>query len=140
MKLPRNRLAALTRLSVVLLCAAGALASLVAYRSERRLEEALTAGYLGEAGHLSDAQTKVARLLDEARPLNPDSEIDVSRALFLRKLRPQAEAILRTAIRREPDNVRLWLALTQVRVRDGRHGAARRSYERARELDPQLPR
>jgi Flp pilus assembly protein TadD len=74
-----------------------------------------------------------------ARMLNPDTDIDVQVGLFLEPNRGRAEAILKQAVRREPENVFLWLALSKKQEREGRLAAARHSYTRARALDPLLP-
>ena len=47
--------------------------------------------------------------------------------------------VLRRAIRREPENVFLWLALSQKQRAEGRPAAAARTYAHARALDPRLP-
>jgi hypothetical protein len=136
------------RVLAVALCGAGALAALVAYRSERRVERITELGLaaLGSEGSTGAAVLRGKRarseglgLVSGARLLNPDSDIDVQVGLFLEPNRRRAESILKQAIRREPENIFLWLALSKRQQREGRLGAAGRSYARARALDPLLP-
>jgi Tfp pilus assembly protein PilF len=135
------------RVLAVALCVAGVLAGLVAYRSERRVEEItdLALVVLGsersgarDAGR-EEARSEALSLVFGARLLNPDTDIDVQVGLFLEPNRRRAEAILKQAVRREPENVFLWLALSKRQEREGRLTAAGRSYARARALDPLLP-
>ena len=88
-------------------------------------------GFLGR-----DDPREVLRAVDEAEPLNPDHFLVLIRA----RLEPgRGPAILRSAIRREPDNVELWVLLSELERRAGNADAGRRAYERARELVPSLP-
>jgi hypothetical protein len=136
------------RVLAVALCGAGALAALVAYRSERRVERVTELGLtaLGSEGSTGAAALRGKRarsegldLVSGARLLNPDSDIDVQVGLFLEPNRRRAESILKEAVRREPENIFLWLALSKRQQREGRLSAAGRSYARARALDPLLP-
>jgi hypothetical protein len=136
------------RVLAVALCGAGALAALVAYRSERRVERITELGLtaLGSEGSTGAAVVRGQRarseglgLVSGARLLNPDSDIDVQVGLFLEPNRRRAESILKEAVRREPENIFLWLALSKRQQREGRLAAAGRSYARARTLDPLLP-
>jgi Flp pilus assembly protein TadD len=81
-------------------------------------------------------------LAGDARPLNPDRGLSSAQALAYSQQRRfgPADAIMRRAVREEPENVELWLAWSQVQERAGDLAAARRSYARARELDPELGR
>ena len=137
------------RVVAAVLCAAGMVTALIAYRSERRLDEfkslarssfSLGSGIPTDQGRPTRVQREALRVLPSARPLNPDTELEVHRALFLEPDDRKAEAVLRSALRREPENVRLWLALSNTQVRGDRLASARRSYARARELNPRLPR
>jgi cytochrome c-type biogenesis protein CcmH/NrfG len=120
------------RVLLALVCLAGAACCVIAYRSERRQADA------AEAAFFEQRAPEVRALWDDARTLNPDSEIDVGEALT----RPprEAERMIGKALRREPENARLWLMMTRFRTEGGRPAAARRSYRRALELDPYLPR
>jgi tetratricopeptide (TPR) repeat protein len=144
----RARFVTAVRMLAVLVCAAGAAAALVAYRSERRLDEikrlALASIYYQRSAHGDDPRSErprreALRLVPSARLLNPDTDIDVQVGLFLETDRRRAHAALERAIHREPENVFLWLALTRRQQREGNLAAAGRSYERARALDPRLP-
>lgn len=88
-------------------------------------------GYLGQ-----DDPREVLRAVDDAEPLNPDHFLVLVRA----RLEPgRGPAILRSALRREPDNVELWVLLSELERRAGNADAGRRAYGRARELVPTLP-
>jgi Flp pilus assembly protein TadD len=84
----------------------------------------------------------LAKLEDAKSSLNPDSrrELGLAGVLVRRGRGPEAEAVLRRAIAREPENVYLWVGLARVQVTTGRPAAAERSYDRARELNAQIPR
>jgi predicted Zn-dependent protease len=118
---------------LVALCVAGSALALVAYRSEKRAQAGLLMLYSGRPAAEIQAQ------FDSARTLNPDSVFETSEALFLVGRPEDARRILDRAIRREPENVQLWLALSRVDTRDRNDAGARRAYARARELDSQLP-
>jgi hypothetical protein len=131
----------------VALCAVAALAALVAYRSERRADEVVRLSLVAVSGgpaNIPDsapgrARSKALGLLPSARLLNPDTNLDVQEGAFLERNPRRGEAILEHATDEEPENVFLWLALSQREERDGHLAAARRSYGRARGLDPRLP-
>jgi predicted Zn-dependent protease len=76
------------------------------------------------------------KLLNDAKPLNPDFAIWVGEA---RLKKGQGVAILRRAVAREPENAELWVRLAQQQVVAGDKAGARRSYARARDLAPLLP-
>ncbi len=131
----------------VALCAVAAATALVAYRSERRADEVVRLSLVAVSGGLahvpasapSEARTKALDLLPSARLLNPDTNLDVQEGAFLERNPRRGEAILEHATSEEPENVFLWLARSQLEERDGDLAAARRSYARARALDPRLP-
>jgi cytochrome c-type biogenesis protein CcmH/NrfG len=134
------------RAALALACAAGVACALIAFRSERRLDEvkrlALSsidhpASTHGDA-RAEAARRKALRLVPSARLLNPDTDIDVQVGLFLEPNRRRARAVLERATRREPENVFLWLALSKKLQLEGDLAGARRSYARARQLDPRL--
>jgi hypothetical protein len=140
--------AVVARTLAVVVCASGVAAALLAYRSERRVAEikqlALVA--IGQDRDLPGGQRRARRARREAlrlakgaRLLNPDSDIDVQRALFLEPARRRSEAVMREATRREPENAFLWLSLSKRREGDDDLSGARRAYARARALDPRLP-
>jgi hypothetical protein len=136
------------RLLAVALCTAGALAAVVAYRSERRTDEVVRLTLASVSGKNSarpsdspqeKSRRKALDLVSSARLLNPDTNIDVQVGAFLEPDPRRGEAILRRATDKEPENVFLWLALSKRQERDGRLAPARRSYARARALDSRLP-
>jgi predicted Zn-dependent protease len=130
------------RLLLVVACAAGAVASAVAYRSETRLDEvkrlALVSVSKADPATRERARVEALDLVSSAKPLNPGSEADAQVAVFLRKDKRSAEQLLLRLTREEPENIFLWLLLTQKREREGRIAAARRSYARVLKLDPRL--
>ena len=130
------------RLLLVVACAAGAVASAVAYRSETRLDEvkrlALVSVSKADPATRERARVEALDLVSSAKLLNPGSEADAQVAVFLRKDKRSAEQLLVRLTREEPENIFLWLLLTQKREREGRIAAARRSYARVLELDPRL--
>jgi Flp pilus assembly protein TadD len=73
--------------------------------------------------------------------LNPNRQRDLFVALSeLRQGRRAAsESVLRAAVRAEPENAYLVLALARVQIARRELPAARVTYARARRLDPQLP-
>lgn len=123
----------LLRVALTVVCCGAIGASLVAYESKRSFHAAAKRAYRLQSPERTEA------LLQRARRLNPDSEVDVNLVLTVPRLRPRGEAILRTALSREPDNVRLWLVLARVQDAAGSTQDARVSYARARGLDPFLP-
>jgi hypothetical protein len=135
------------RALTALVCLAGAFAALLAYRSERRADEVVRLALVSASdGSATDpdseperARRKALGLVSSARVLNPDTNIDVQIGTFLERDRRDAEAVLRRATETEPENVFLWLALSQREEGDGRLAAARRAYARARALDSRLP-
>ena len=78
---------------------------------------------------------------EDSRPLNPDVEREIGQATALIELgRPErAQEVIREAIEREPENVRVWAFSASLLRAVGRPAEARRSWERARELNPRLP-
>lgn len=127
----------------VVLCMAGVAAALIAYRSERRGDElvrlTLTAlTYEADDPRAVRARRDALRVLDSAQVLNPDSDLEVQRALFLEPDRTEAEALMGKLTRREPENVFLWLSLSKLREARDDAAGARRAYARAAELDPRL--
>jgi predicted Zn-dependent protease len=130
------------RLLLVVACVAGAVASAVAYRSETRLDEVkrlalVTVSKTGPEDR-ERARREALDLVSSAKILNPGSEADAQVAVFLRQDKRGAEELLEELTEREPENIFLWLLLTQKREREGRIAAARRSYARVLELDPRL--
>jgi predicted Zn-dependent protease len=130
------------RLLLVVACAAGAVASAVAYRSETRLDEvkrlALVSVSKADPATRERARVEALDLVSSAQLLNPGSEADAQVAVFLRKDKRSAEQLLVRLTQEEPENIFLWLLLTQKREGEGRIAAARRSYARVLKLDPRL--
>jgi predicted Zn-dependent protease len=130
------------RLLLVVACVAGAVASGVAYRSEKRLDEvkrlALVTVSKADPATRERARVKALGLVSSAKLLNPGSEADAQVAVFLRHDTRGSEQLLERLTRDEPENIFLWLLLTEKREREGRIAAARHSYARVLELDPRL--
>jgi predicted Zn-dependent protease len=130
----------------VAICVVGAGASLLAYRSERRFDQLQRSTFTAigtdprQDPRAESARQRALGLISSARLLNPDSRIDVQQALFLELETPAAEAVLRKATRREPENVYLWISWAKRRESAGDLAGARRAYARAVVLDPRLPR
>jgi predicted Zn-dependent protease len=118
------------RIGIALACVGGVVVSLIA-RDSRTTEQKAFAVYIDT----KDAQ-QTLKLLDDAKPLNPDFAIAVGEA---RLTKGQGVAILREAVEREPENAELWVRLAQQQVAAGDRAGAQRSYARARELAPLLP-
>ena len=72
-----------------------------------------------------------------ARALNPDTAPDVNRAFLYERMGPHARAaaVLEDVVRREPDNLRAWLAYALLA--EGTDPAAvERARDELRRLDP----
>jgi hypothetical protein len=90
-------------------------------------------GRLGDAGN----EARADKAFRDARFLNPDTTPDLGRAVMYlaRERRPEAAAVLRDVLRREPDNLTAWSVLYGVtRVSDP--ATARRALAARRRLDP----
>ena len=123
----------LVRAGVAALCAAGVLAGVVTYRNERRLEDAFRPGH---------SAARTIDLFEGSRALNPDAARETGEAGTLVKAGriARAEQLLEQASAREPDNVRVWVVRARLDRTRGQGADARRHWDRARSLDPQLPR
>jgi len=141
---------------------AGAGTALIAAFSENRaetaqklfLESRTATNFAARAAQGGDprkarAANRSARVLESqalgflrgAHALNPDTRIDAWEAQLLYDTEPaRSNARLQRLTREEPENALLWILRFQVELGTGRRKAARASYERARELDSQLPR
>ena len=87
------------------------------------------------------SESRALELLRGAHALNPDTRLDAWEAQLLYDTEPaRSNATLQRLTREEPENALLWILRFQVELRTGRREAARASYERALELDSQLPR
>lgn len=130
------------RTLVAALCLAGALAAGIAYRSDHREAEikrlALVTVSKADPATRERARVEALELADSAKVLNPGSEVDVQTAVFLMRDRRRSAELLAELTEREPENLFLWLLLTQKRQREGDQAGARRSYARALQLDPRL--
>lgn len=120
---------------MVLLSAAGVAAGVLTYRSERKVEDAFSAGI--ERRPLDE----VERLFDDSRPLNPGAarELALARTNYGRGRPERAEELFADAAELEPKNIRVWYLRTRLARARGDDAAARRHWARARELDPLLP-
>ncbi|TMK62617.1 MAG: hypothetical protein E6G53_13180 [Actinobacteria bacterium] len=125
------------RAGLAVACLAAAIASFMVYVADVRLREA----FLGLEQHQD-----YARALRDFRasrsPLDPSWFRDTSIAVgLLHTGHPaRAEAAIVKAVRREPLNAVVWVALTRLQVARKQVGAARVSWERARRLNPHIPR
>ncbi len=130
------RLVLPVRLLVALLCAAGVVASLVAHHSE-----VLAADAVHDLPFAARAEA-TRHKLEDAKKLNPDTRIDSEIAITysVQGRSRRADATMRDAVRKEPDNVALWVLWTKIHVEAGDRAAAQRTYARARALNPSLPR
>lgn len=150
------------RLAAVAISLAGAGTAINAAYSENRAETAeklfsasrTSANFAAQAAQRNEptkarAANRSAKALEAtalsvlliARRLNPDARLDAWRAQLLSDTEPaRSNATLRRLTREEPENALLWILRFQVELQTGRRENARTSYERARELDSQLPR
>lgn len=111
------------------------MASFIAYRSEERVEDSVSAVLTGRS-------RPALKRLESSGTLNPDVRRYTGKAWFLayRGDRAGAEAQMREASRQEPENAFVWLEWTRMRLWLGRRDAAEQAYARAKALDSQLPR
>ena len=126
----------LARAALVALCVAGLVASVIAHRSERRLDVLLLP--LDERPWNEETRT----FIRQARPLNPDSRIDQREALLLQRegRSREADAAMARAAEREPENALVWGTWLLIENDQGDRAGARRAEMRARALDSQLRR
>lgn len=126
----------IVRAGIAAVCVAGVVVSFIGYRSEQRVEESFLSVVEGK----STAET--FEILESSGRLNPDTRRYTGKASFLVDLgRPEeAQATMREAARREPENASVWLNWARIHLRVGRRDDARKAYARAKELDSQLPR
>lgn len=110
--------------------------SVIVYRSEGRIADAVTAVVAG-----SSDPALLDRLEDAETKLNPDSLRDNSRAIVLARngRAAEAERLMLDVVEREPENQLVWVTLARVQVTAGNDEAARRSYRRAVALNSQTP-
>ena len=115
------------RAALALACAGAVFVSLIARDSKIATEEAFA--YVLRTKDARGAYDRFER----AKRLNPDFGLAIVQAT----MRPdQAERLLTAALRREPENAELWVALARWQVHEGDRGAARQSYAHARRLAP----
>jgi Flp pilus assembly protein TadD len=119
------------RAAIVLLCAAGIAVAIVSHRSQRNLDE----GFERVVAGAFDERTR--ELLEDARPLNPDTRIEQGLAVVSHEDGRDGLPFLRRALDREPDNVGLVVAYGVLLAAVGRSAEAERANDRASELDPQ---
>ena len=72
------------------------------------------------------------------RRLNPDSSIAIAQSRLAKG--NDYVAILQQAVDREPQNAILWVRLAQHQANRGDKLGAQQSYQRATQLDPELPK
>ena len=127
---------ALIRVAVVLACVAGIAASVIVHRSDERTRSGFQEVLAGSSSE------STVRLLESAESrLNPDSvrEIGIAGVRARQKRFDEAVAILRRLAEEEPENAFVWVSLARVQVTAGARAEAKRSYDRARELNPRIP-
>lgn len=123
------------RVGVAALCAAGVVAGLVTYRSERKVEDAFSAAIQRKP------LPEIERHFEDSRPLNPGA----ARELTLARLHHgtgndrRAEELIQEAVELEPENVRVWYFGTRLALARGDRREAERRWARGRRLDPRLP-
>jgi Flp pilus assembly protein TadD len=125
----------LIRAGVAALCAAGVVAGVVTFRSEKKVEDAFSGAI--ESRPLAE----VERRFEDSRPLNPGAarELALARLHYEHGDPARAEELLAEAGELEPDNVRIWHFGARLALARDDRPEARRRWARARELDPQLP-
>jgi Flp pilus assembly protein TadD len=139
----------LVRAALAAVCAAGCTVCVLTYASRTQLKDAFAA-YIAQVSRQPRAGGETARrpfeitvrkLRDSDSALNPNVLRETGIAISLLHLGRAAESerTMVRAARREPNNVNAWATLAQVQVARNRLAQARRSYARARELDPHLP-
>jgi predicted Zn-dependent protease len=115
------------RVAIALVCAGAVVVSLIARDSHIATEEAF--GYFVRTKDTRGAFDRFER----AKRLNPDFGLEIVQST----MRPdQAQRLLTGALRREPENAELWVALARYQAGRGDREAARQSYARARRLAP----
>jgi hypothetical protein len=119
------------RASIVLLCAAGIVVSIVSYRAQRNADEGFER--LVE-GHVDD---HTRQLLEDGRSLNPDTRIELGLAGVAYSNGREWEPFMRRALDREPENVGLVITYSRTLAAEGRTADSQRLYDRASELDPE---
>lgn len=113
--------------AIALACAGAAVVSVIARDSRTATED--TFRYFASTHDLRGTYDQFER----DKRLNPDFGLDVVQST----LRPdQADRLLRGALRREPENAELWVALAKAQAKRGDGAEARQSYARARRLAP----
>ena len=125
----------LIRAGVAALCAAGVVAGVVTFRSEKKVEEAFSDA-------IQDRPlTEIERSFEDSRPLNPGAarELAMARANFEHGNPRRAEELLAEAEELEPENVRVWHFGARLALARNDRREAERRWARAREIDPQLP-
>jgi Flp pilus assembly protein TadD len=118
------------RAALVLLCAAGIVASLIAYRSQERMDEGFARVAVGKADE------RAAGLLESSRTLNADPRVDIGLARIAYEQDRDWRPYLERALDREPESAGLYALRAEYLAADGEHAEARRAYIRAGELDP----
>lgn len=115
------------RFAAAVLCAGAVVVSLIARDSRTATEDGF--GYYLRTKDARGAYDRFER----ARRLNPDFGLDIVQSAMRHD---QGDRLLRGALRREPQNAELWVAMARWQVREGDREAARQSYARARRLAP----
>jgi predicted Zn-dependent protease len=127
----------IARLALALVCGVAAAASITTYVSVKRVDHA-------REGFRGLARADFARALSELRrsdlALNPSNYRDQGVSVAVLHLgRPaEAERLAAQVTREQPQNPFSWISVTRIQVSRGRLAAARRSWQRARRLDPHL--
>jgi cytochrome c-type biogenesis protein CcmH/NrfG len=123
----------LVRSALAAVCLAGALAAVVTYVSQVKTQQTFEL-------RRNDFARALELVHESDTVLNPSIVRDTAEAVSLRHTGhgAQAERVMRDAVRDWPLDVVRWFVLTRIQLGHGDPGAARRSYRRARQLDPHL--
>jgi hypothetical protein len=114
---------------------AGVVASILTYRSQDDLKSAYGRFVLKQ-----DFARALRDVRDSDSPLFPSVYRDVGVSVSLLQIgHPvQAERVAAESAERSPGDVRTWVTLARIQATRGRLAAARRSWDRARQLNPIL--
>ncbi len=91
-----------------------------------------------ERGQQQTAETMLAQAVT-ACPVDAEARRHYAESLWQREARPEAIAQMKEAVRLSEEDASLWGRLAEMYLADGRSELARKSAERAIDLDPKLP-
>ena len=120
---------------LVAVCAAGVIASIVTYRSQDRLKDAFGHFLVTPDFHVALRQVRAS---DSVLFPSVYRDVGVAVSLVLTGRGAEGERVMAASAHRSPGDVRTWVTLARIQVTRHHFAAARRSYLRARELNPAL--